>query len=316
MPEQQKSEHILVIKLSAFGDFILALGSMAAIRKHHPSAKITLLTTPLFKDLAERTGFCDEVRLCKRYKWHDLKSWLDLRRFMRHGDFYRVYDLQMNDRTKIMYRFLPRQAQKQFSGVVAGSDLFYANPNWRDMHALDRHKAVLAVAGITDVKIPDMTWMDGAVDHFNIKSPYVLLVPGCAPTRPDKKWPGKKYAALAQKLDHEGYQAVLIGGPAETEIGQEICAIAKKAVNLIGVTSFFDIATLSRQASGAIGNDTGPIHLMAASGCPTLTLFSGASNPEHSAPCGASVKIIQADDMKEISLLDVMQAFSPRKITV
>ncbi len=311
---QSKSHKILVIKLSAFGDFILALGSMAAIRKQHPEAEITLLTTPIFKELAERTGFCDKIELCKRYKWHDVTSWWKLRQFLRHGGFSRVYDLQMNGRTKAMYRMLPKAAQKQFSGVVAGSDLFYPDPNWRDMHALDRHKAVLKVAGIEDVTIPDMTWMDGDISRFELKKPYVLLVPGCAPTRPDKKWPSKKYAGLAQKLDHEGYQAVLIGGPAEVAIGDEITMIAKNAVNLIGMTSFFDIAALARQASGAVGNDTGPIHLIAASSCPTLTLFSSASNPEHSAPCGAAVKIIQADDMADISLTDVMKAFEPRKI--
>ncbi|HBA43779.1 MAG TPA: ADP-heptose--LPS heptosyltransferase, partial [Alphaproteobacteria bacterium] len=52
---------ILVIKLGALGDFVLATGPFAAIRQHHADAEITLLTTPPFAAMARQTGFFDHV---------------------------------------------------------------------------------------------------------------------------------------------------------------------------------------------------------------------------------------------------------------
>ena len=49
------AKEVLVIKLSALGDFMLALGAMKAVRDFHPSARITLLTTPPFEDFASHS---------------------------------------------------------------------------------------------------------------------------------------------------------------------------------------------------------------------------------------------------------------------
>ena len=43
MPDTPIHENILVIKLSALGDFVLSVGAFQAIRAHHPRAEITLL---------------------------------------------------------------------------------------------------------------------------------------------------------------------------------------------------------------------------------------------------------------------------------
>ena len=52
---------ILVIKLSAFGDFVLSIASFQAIRAHHPDAAITLLTTAPYRRMAEASGCFDSV---------------------------------------------------------------------------------------------------------------------------------------------------------------------------------------------------------------------------------------------------------------
>ncbi|HCE23951.1 MAG TPA: ADP-heptose--LPS heptosyltransferase, partial [Hyphomonas sp.] len=56
-----KALNVLVIKLSALGDFVLALGAMKAVREMHPKARITLLTTPFFKEFAELCPYVDAV---------------------------------------------------------------------------------------------------------------------------------------------------------------------------------------------------------------------------------------------------------------
>ena len=111
--------NILVIKLGALGDFIQALGPMRAIRAHHPDAHITLLTTPPFAALAEKSGYFNDIIIDARPKWHQPLAWLNLRRRLNDGNFTRVYDLQNNDRTALYFKlFSPRP---EWVGVAPGA---------------------------------------------------------------------------------------------------------------------------------------------------------------------------------------------------
>ena len=161
-------EKILVIKLSALGDFILALGAMEAIRKAHPVAHITLLTTRLFNDMATRSRYFDAVEIDARPKFWQVGGWAKLARFFSQGGFARVYDLQLNDRTKIYSRLFGKRPE--WSGVIEGSPLFYSNPQWRDMHAFKRHQEVLKVADI-EMGMPSLAWMESDVSLISPGQP-------------------------------------------------------------------------------------------------------------------------------------------------
>lgn len=304
------AERILVIKYSALGDFILALGPMQAIRKTHPQAHITLITTKLFYDMAQRSRWFDEIWVEGKPKWYDVAAWINLAKRLNAGKFDRVYDLQMNDRTKIIYRLFSKKPQ--WSGVIKGSPLFYPNPDWRAMHALERHREILKVAGIEQVPLPDLSWMKTDVSILGLKRPYVLLIPGSAPTRPEKRWPPLRYGALALKLIQEGFDVAVLGTAAERDVIEKIIKACPAARDLSGRTSFYDIAALAMDAAACVGNDTGPTHLCSMTGCPTVALFSAASDPKQSAPVG-DVTVIQSDDLNDVTVGDVMKVLQFRK---
>lgn len=294
--------NILVIKLSALGDFILAMGAMEAIRRHHPEARLTLLTTKPFADMAQRSGWFDHIEVTARTPFHDIPAWLKLGRFLNGGGFSRVYDLQLNDRTSFYYRLFRKKPE--WSGIVKSAKLFYANPEWRQMHAFDRHKTMLAELGIT-VSSPDLSWMKTDVSFFGLKKPYVLLAPGSAPQHPEKRWSAVKFAALALKLGRQGYDVALLGTAADDDAVTRIKTACPAAHDLSGRTSFYDIASLSFDAAAAVGNDTGPMHLIALAGCPSTVLFSGTTDPALSVPLGAVA--IQSMRIDDISVDDVMK---------
>lgn len=304
-------EKILVIKLSALGDFLMALGPMAAIRRHHPDAHITIMTTKPFADMASRSRYADAVEVVTRAPFYNLAAWMKMFRFLNGGAFTQVYDLQLNGRSAFYFSMMVKKPQ--WSGIARGASHNYAaeNPAWRQMHAFDRHKAMLAQQGI-DVSLPDLGWMHTDVSLLVPPAPYVLLVPGCAPQHPYKRWPAAKFAALALKLQHQGYTVCLIGTAAEHDAISRIKAVAPACHDLSGRTSFYDIATLAAGAAGAVGNDTGPTHLIALDGCPVVALFSGVTDPALSAPVGGAVTVIQAEDIADISVADVIQALHLR----
>jgi ADP-heptose:LPS heptosyltransferase len=290
-------QKILVIKLSALGDFILSLGAMEAIRRHHPSAHITLLTTKPFYDMATRSRYFNDVWVDERPPLFAVHKWIAFYRRLRRAGFERVYDLQMSGRTNAYFKLF--HPKPEWSGTARGVSHPFDDPARSGRHVFDNHKIRLAAFGI-DVSYPDLTWMKTDVSSFGLKSPYILMVPGCAPQHPHKRWPAQKYAALAIKLSRAGYDIALLGTAAEAEAIAVIHRICPAAKDLSGRTSFYDIATLAHGAAGAVGNDTGPVHLIAHAGGSVVALFSGAGDPKLSQPVGRDVQVIQADDIADI----------------
>ena len=93
---------------------------------------------------------------------------------------------------------------------------------------------------------------------------------------------------------------------AETWVGQPIPQVDIDD-KLTGRTDFARIAILGAKAALVVGNDTGPLHLAAATGAPTIVLFSSASDPALSAPRG-HVAVLQASNLADLAVATVAQA--------
>lgn len=306
---------VLVIKLSAIGDFVLAMPAFERIRAAHRGASITLLTTPPFEALARSSPFFDSVETDGRPK--RLGGWLALVSRLRAARYDRIYDLQNSGRTALYFRAL-WPFPPPWSGTAAGCALPHRNPQRLRMHALERQAEQLEQAGIwpgaptrpLSAPPPDLSWIlakSPAAQPVATpgQRPIVLLIPGSSAHRPEKRWPIQHYAALAEGLQNEGFDIVIIGALQESELAHAIQRRTPAARDLTGRTDFAQIAALAARAALAIGNDTGPIHLAAAVGAPTIVLFSSASDPALSAPRG-HVTVFQAPDLKDVPVAAVL----------
>lgn len=302
---------VLVIKLSALGDFIQATGPMKAIRATHPEARITLLTTPPFEAMARATGWFDEIWTDGRPSWSDLPAVISLIRRIRRARFDRVYDLQTQGRTARYFQLLwPRRPA--WSGHAAGAAFEYSGAERDRLHVQDSQREQLRIAGIKAVPPPDLSWLTGS-GGLTPPEPFALLVPGGAPHRPAKRWPSAAYGGLASRLADAGVTPVVLGhGAEEAGLAADILALEPRAVSLVGQTRFGDIADLARRARLLVGNDTGPVHVAIAAGCPGVVLFSAESNPALSAPRpvrdGQVVEILREDDLAVLALDQVWSA--------
>ena len=285
---------ILVIKLGALGDFVLAFRAFAAIRAHHRAGEITLLTTRPFVGLAERAPWFDRVEADARPAWWDLAGLRRLRRSVRGFDF--VYDLQTSGRSSRYFRLAGRPG---WSGIARGASHPHVNPERDRMHTLERQRDQLEAAGIADFPMADLDWLTrrGPV----LPAPYALLAPGAAPHRPEKRWPAARFGALARALGAGGTRPVVVGVLQDQPLAAEIGAICPEALDLTGRTSLLDLGGLAARAVLAVGNDTGPMHLAAAVGCRAVVLFSGASDPALTAPRG-DVAVLREGNLADLSL--------------
>jgi len=302
------AERILVIKLGALGDVVQATGPFAAIRAHHPDAHITLLTSPAFRDFLGASDWFDEVWVDDRPSWRNFWGWYRLRFGLRYGRFGRVYDLQTSDRSSLYYQLMLPGRRPEWSGIARGSALRHKNPDRDDMHTIDRQADQLAVAGIENVPAPSLDWVRADTARFGITGPYVLLVPGGSAHRPEKRWPVGSFTDLARRLVVRGVTPVLIGAGADAHATGTIASFCPEALDLTSDTSFAEIATLARDAKGAVGNDTGPMHVIATAGCSSVALYSFASDPALCAQKGADVTILRRDLLTELSVDEVEAA--------
>lgn len=289
--------NILVIKHGAFGDIILSLPAMAAIRAAHPDANITILTTaPYAKLLAASTWF-NRIEIDRRPAAWNLPGLLHLRRQLRGFD--RVYDLQTSARSSNYYTLAGKPV---WSGIAKGCALPHADPNRNHIHTRERLAGQLHDAGIFSLPAPDLSWLTNAdISRFKLPEKFALLVPGAAAHRPEKRWPEQHFAELAETLT---MPSVIVGGAGEREIAKTI-----PGLNLAGQTSLFEVAAIASRASLAIGNDTGPMHLAAALNIPSIVLFSGASDPALTAPRfpnGGWPILLRAPHLKDLPVAQVL----------
>ena len=299
-PERPGPRRILVIRLSALGDFVQALGPIAAIRRHHAGDRIALLTTRPLAGFAEELGLFDEVLVDDRPAPFALAGWLALRRRLRMGRFDRVYDLQTSNRSNF-YAWLMRPGMPQWSGIAWRCSHPHANLGRDRQHTLDKQAEQLLMAGIYPTPLPALPPFDRALPDELGGRDFVLLVPGSSPRHPAKRWPVARFALLARALGEIGHVPVVVGSAPEAALAAAIREACPGAVDLVGRTDIALLAALARRARLTIGNDTGVCHLAAAAGCPVIVLFSRASDPARHAPRGRLVRVFAAPDLDDLA---------------
>ena len=294
-------QKILVIKLGALGDFIQASGPFAALRRHHKETEITLLTSPAFVDFAAASPWFDKIEIDTRPKALQIGKWLELRRWLRNVGFSRIYDLQTSDRSGFYFKLLAPGTKPDWSGIAPGCSHPHTNPKRDLMHTIERQQEQLSMAGIAGVEAEDFSWIGDDLSRFDLAENFALLVPGGAAHRPAKRWPLKYYQELIQHLVSKNIQPVILGGEVERALLSELAASDPACTALTGETAIQDLFALAQKARIAIGNDTGPMHAVAASGCRTIVLYSAASDPQLCAQRGPEVTLLRENKLSDIA---------------
>jgi ADP-heptose:LPS heptosyltransferase len=126
------------------------------------------------------------------------------------------------------------------------------------------------------------------------EAPFALLNPGAA--WPNKRWPPERFGALAQFLrDVRGLRSVVLWGPGESPLAHAVVESSDGAAFLAPPTQIGDLLALSRAAALMVSGDTGPLHLAAAAGTPTVALF-GPTDPKRNGPFAADDLVVSRYD--------------------
>ncbi|PIR00744.1 MAG: lipopolysaccharide heptosyltransferase I [Nitrospinae bacterium CG11_big_fil_rev_8_21_14_0_20_45_15] len=302
------SPKILLLKMSALGDVVHTLPTLETLRANHPNAHIAWMIEERFQCLIEGHPALDEIIPVNTKRWrreidsNSIREIFKIFRQIRKRKFDIVLDLHGLIKSGVISYASGASRRVGFSTAnckEAISSLFNNNKAPRinpDCHVVSANLQVLQTAIPCanlryDFILPQSTSADEKINRFIqshtqlLNNPVVAVNPGAG--FESKRWSLEKFSALADGLTTQlGLSVLLTWGPGEEKMVQQIAETMKQNCWIAPPTTIVESIALYRRMAFFVGNDSGPLHLSAALGIPSLALF-GPTNPARNGPFGA-----------------------------
>ncbi|MCI0336458.1 MAG: lipopolysaccharide heptosyltransferase II [Acidobacteria bacterium] len=320
-PDVNRIERILVRGTNWIGDAVMATPALQRIRSSFRESHITLLAAPRITGLFEGSPFFDEIIEYRRREggvraFIEAVKTIRARRFDLAVLFQNAFEAALlawlgGSRLRIGF-------DEQARGFLLTHKL-HRGPEHRNRHQVHDYLDIVAECervcfghdfhSENKKPLPSLTasrsQQNAARALFQSLSldssshPLIALNAGATNSRA-KCWPEDRFAALAERLIKElNARIILIGAASERDYAERVMEQVKTrcAINLAGRTSMAELIGLLDACDLLVSNDTGPAHIAAALGRPTLTIF-GPTNEFETAPTGSRAELIRAEGIK------------------
>ncbi|HVZ40520.1 MAG TPA: glycosyltransferase family 9 protein [Candidatus Kapabacteria bacterium] len=290
-----RPEHILVVRLHAFGDAVIALPLLAALRRRFPSVRIGFVTSALYADLFREVRGIDDIHAVATTGSKPVRAVAALRLARLRGSVSLLLDIQRSRQSEMIRsavrprawaafdRFAPRTALDRYLDAAESAGLGRLLPEFSV--TLRRPEAALSQA--------EREFMAFAAERTG---PVVCLNPaGCWPT---KNWPPEYYTALGSRMIAEWGARLVLLGTENVRAGASVLAerLRGPVLNLVGRTTIADALRIVQRLNLMVSDDSGLMHLAWISGVPTVAMF-GASRSSWSRPYGAHTYCFGSEDL-------------------
>ena len=298
--------NILIIKHGSLGDIAQASGAIQDISENHSSDKIHLLTTKPYFELFKKNTNIHNVILDKRLSRFNLIYLYLLMKNLKKFNFTKVYDLQNSSRTSFYKNILfPKSDFSEWSSSITTLPKDIVKEEFDKNPVLDRfaHQLKTSQLKIKHTMSPDFSWACTEIDEIKKKynlAKYIILFPFCSEHLLIKRWPF--YNELIQLIKDkykDEFKIITAPGPSEIKNSKDFNAepilFNNKSLNIS------QLASLIRDSSFVVANDTGPAHMAAHLNSKGITLF-GAHTTAHKVSIEREkFKAIQVNDLYKLS---------------
>ena len=306
LPKAFIPKRILVVKLDHLGDVILATPVFSNLRRAYPNAELHALTGTWSRVVLERHPDVNKVLVYNSPVFSrtagssSLKQTFQLYQQLRRQKYDIVVELRGDWRTVgfALLRLTPYRLSR--AALQIANKLGAAR--FSGTHETARHLDVLKHAGIPVpvqtatffVTAEDEKWASHFLAEYEINSQSLLVAIHPGSPIPLKRWFPERYAELADRLIAQKRANVLfVGVTDEIPIISEIQERMRgDSLNIAGKTDLIQLASILHACTMFIGNDSGPMHLAAAVGTPTIGLY-GPGDPTRFGPIGAACQTIR-----------------------
>jgi len=273
---------ILFISATNIGDAVLSSGLIKRLADEIPNARFTIVAGPAAAPLFSFVPNLDEVIVFAKQK--DGSHWFDLWRKVRRRRWGLVVDMRGSAISRLVST-KRRAVHRKLTGEPI-------------------HKVMEAarVLKIEDEPAAPYIWSSPEVEAYADDltagvGPILAMAP--AANWVGKTWPLERFSRVAMKLldsggPLQGGRLMVLGGASERKVVQGLkdCVPRHRFIDLAGQVDLVTAYACLKRARLFVGNDSGTMHLAAASGTPTLGLF-GPSDERRYAPWGPNARLVR-----------------------
>jgi 3-deoxy-D-manno-octulosonic-acid transferase/heptosyltransferase-1 len=330
--------NILIVKLSAIGDVIHTLPSLAALRRLYPDAHITWVVEEAAADIIKNHPYLNEVIVSRRKSWSKdiqkgkiLKPLFNMRSLIKELrrrrydlviDFHGLFKSSIIVLLSLGKRKLGYDSLQELSGLFLNEKI----PEDMNKHAVDRYldfpRYLGAKVDNVEFILPQNNYAEAKVQL--LMSKYKLDDKKFIAINPiayweTKLWDNGNFVRLADLIKENLKMNVVFTGSKKSTLEGITSKMKTEGINLGGRTSLSELAYLYKKARFVITTDSGPMHLAAAVGTPVIALF-GPTDPARTGPYGKGHTIIRTDlpcspcFLKKCATRKCMRDISPEQV--
>lgn len=313
------TKRVLFLALSGIGNYLIQAPTIAAYKKEHPQSEITVWVAPRgSKAIAEidpNVTHVIEAPIRRSLLFNGLHIWrlarrkFDIAIMLSPGQLWKgsVFMFCAFINIRIAHRY-PHLGNPESSFLLTA-----ATPELPHVHDIEQNLELLGQLGIDRgaykyqpyslPPLPPLSVQQGERIIARLtRKPNQLLVgihPGSAPQFHWKRWPSEHFITTAKEIiiQHQAF-ILIFGGPAEQSLAADIQRKIGREATVI-TAPLLTTAAILKHCSLMISNDSGLMHLAAASGIPTIGLF-GPTDEELTGPRGTNSRALRAPGTKPI----------------
>ena len=284
--DSNQYKRILIVRTDRVGDVILSTPVIKALRDAYPGAYLAMVVRPYTRAIIEGNPYLDDIILYDKDGRE--KSWFSALRFSRalaKNKFDLAVVLNPSNRSNLI-PFLAGIPKRVGYGRKLGwllTDRIKDTKFGGKKHEIEYNLDLVRTLGIqprdTSTFMPIARdcekWVEAVFNQENIQPSDRLVVINPAASDNSKMWPPERYAQVADKLSEKKMKVIILGGPGDKKICQEVIdSMHCPYINMVGNNNISQAASLLRRSSLFICSDTGPMHIASSCGIPVLAIWS------------------------------------------
>lgn len=309
-------KNILVVRNDRFGEFLLNIPALRALKEIFADARLIAVVDPYTKELAESVLFIDEIIEWGR-QGHSLSEKLRLINLLRKKSIDMAIILNPSRDFNIITRFAGVPIRVGYNRKWG----FLLTHKMEDKKYLGQRHEIeynLELVSLVGAKTQDQTLsistdesiIDGLLKDAGIENNDSLVALHPWTSDPIKQWPLKNFCALAKRLvSEQDMRVIIIGGKEELIKSMEFFKnVDGNLINLTARTTLTQLAALFKKCKLLISGDSGPVHLASAVGAKVLAIFRNdipGKSARRWGPWGKGHIIIEKENLSDITVAEV-----------
>lgn len=292
------------------GDLLLNVPAIRAIRERYPEARLTLVVGTQNAPAVLGQRWADEIRVLEgRGAWAALREALRVEPPPDLSVYFTTVSYSVSAAL-----LAARSAARERIGYDPAR---YGRRDWAALtravpypegalHQSEISLALARAAGAADAP-PPPHYVPDPVLLSRVPGGVAYLHPGAGKLK--NRWPVERFARIAAALLERGLDVQVLEGPQDAGTAAALEAAVGRTLTVVRGETVPMLAARFARASLYVGNDTGPLHLAGAVGCPTVGIY-GWTDPREWKPVGSRVRAVRAEDatLESVSVEAVLEA--------